>query len=53
MAMAGCPQEMACLMTAAVSVKASMLDIFVCRCSSTRFSGAVSLRPSWGTFMMW
>ena len=30
-----------------------MLDIFVCRCSSTRFSGAVSSRGLWGIFMMW
>ena len=53
MAMAGWPQAMACLMTEAVSVRASMLDILVWRCSSTRFSGAVSSRGLWGIFIMW
>ena len=43
---------MASLITAAGSVRASMLDIRVCRCSSTRFSLAVSFRASWPIFTM-
>jgi len=41
-AMARWPQAAACLTAAAVSVSASMEDMVVCRCSSTRLSGAVS-----------
>ena len=45
MAMALWPQAAACFTTAAVSVKASILLMVVCRCSSTRFSpGARSFR---------
>ena len=43
MAMAGWPQLSARLTTALASVSASMADMRVCKCSSTRFSGALSI----------
>ena len=63
MAMAGWPHRSARLttflsepMTESVlkptAVRASMADMLVCRCSSTRFSGAVSWRCSWGAVVM-
>ena len=52
MAMAGWPQRMASWMTSLVSVRASMLLIFVCRWSSTRFTGAVSCRSWWSIALM-
>ena len=44
MAIARWPHFAACAMASDVTVMASMADIFVCRWSSTRFSGALSFR---------
>ena len=51
--MAGCPHRIACWTTSFVSVRASILLIFVWRCSSTRFSGAVSCRSVCSASWMW
>ena len=43
-AMALCPHAAACLMRSVALAQASIVLNVVCRCSSTRFSGAVSDR---------
>ena len=54
MAMAWWPQAAACFTAAVVSVRASMLDMLVCRCNSTRLFSAVSKRLGalWGRMAM-
>ena len=47
-----CPQRIACLTSPSIGVSASILLILVWQCSSTRFSGALSIRCATSSFMI-
>ena len=46
------PHAAACLMRSVAVAQASMVEKVVCRCSSTRFSAAVSRRTGFSASMM-